>query len=267
MAKPLNPPKKHHLVIRWVAVLSVGVFLFTSGKSRKVQADSQAILEIAAPSVHFVQNSPILPPLAAIASPASMAPRAETLERSLVTITGRDGLPIMARLSNNEAAVGIYKRSYVSLTKDLAKVAQEISKYFAENNMQALITSGVRTSKGQLELIKDRIAERGMLKNFPGLQSATMKDTAIWKGAWEWLKARRVPINAPGDYVNDDGKKVGGSLHLKGLAMDLIADDLSELKKAIDAYAASPGNRKKKKGLRVVGAVLEPDCVHISLAK
>jgi hypothetical protein len=197
---------------------------------------------------------------------ASIAPMAEFIEKSPVSITAKDGLPIMAKLSNNLSAVGIYKRPHVQMTKDMAKLAQDISKYFAENNMQALITSGVRTSKGQLELIKDRIAERGMMAQFPGLATASIKDTAIWESAWEWLKARRVPINPPADYVDDDGKKVGGSLHLKGLAMDLIADDLVALKKGLEQYALSQEHRKRK-GLKITGLVLEPDCVHISLAK
>lgn len=105
-----------------------------------------------------------------------------------------------------------------------------------------------------------------MMNQFPGLAAASIRDTALWQGAWEWLKVRRVPINPPADYVDDDGKKVGGSLHLKGLALDLVADDLDALKKGLEAFMHSPEHRKQR-GLKITGLVREPDCVHISLSK
>ncbi len=258
----------------YATIVATAAFLLVSGKTQKLRATDGHIFEISAPQAAAqlaVQQASVLsiqlPQLTNVAAmSAAIAPVAEIIERSAVSITSRDGMPIMAKLSNNTSAIGIYKRPTVQMTKDMAKLAQDISKYFAENNMQALVTSGVRTNKGQLDLIKDRIAERGMLKNFPGLVAATIKDTALWTGAWEWLKSRRVPINPPGDYVNDDGKKVGGSLHLKGLAMDLIADDLDALKEALQAYMASP-EHKKRRGMKITGLVREPDCVHISLAK
>ena len=265
-SRPLNPPKKRHVFAGYATVVATAAFLLVSGKTQKLQADANTVFEIAAPR-QATSLSIELPQLTNIAAmSAAIAPVAEIIERSPVSITSKDGLPIMAKLSNNVSSAGIFKRPTVQMTKDMAKLAHDLSKYFAENNMQALVTSGVRTNKGQLELIKDRIAERGMMKMFPGLAEASIKDTALWTGAWEWLKARRVPINPPADYVDDDGKKVGGSLHLKGLAMDLIADDLDALKSALQTYVASPEHRTRK-GLKITGIVREPDCVHISLAK
>lgn len=265
-SRSLNPPKKRHVFAGYATILATAAFLLVSGKSQKLQAGEGSIFEITAPKQASVLSIE-LPQLTNVAAlSAAIAPVAEVIERSAVSITAKDGLPITAKLSNNTSAAGIYKRPHVQMTKDMAKLAQDISKYFAENNMQALVTSGVRTNKGQLELIKDRIAERGMMKSFPGLASATIRDTALWTGAWEWLKTRRVPINPPADYVGEDGKKIGGSLHLKGLAMDFIADDLDALKTALQAYMASPEHRKRR-GLKITGLVREPDCVHISLAK
>jgi hypothetical protein len=271
-SRSLNPPKKRHVFAGYATILATAAFLLVSGKTQKLRAGEGHTFEISAPAtIGAAKQASVLsielPQLTNIAAmSAAIAPGAEIIERSPVSITAKDGLPIMAKLSNNTAGVGIYKRPAVQMTKDMAKLAQDISKYFAENNMQALVTSGVRTNKGQLELIKDRIAERGMMRNFPALATATIKDTAIWTEAWEWLKARHVPINPPGDYVNDDGQKVGGSLHLKGLAMDLVADDLDALKMALQSYMASP-EHKKRRGMKITGFVREPDCVHISLAK
>lgn len=262
----MNPPKKRHVFAGYATIVATAAFLLVSGKTQKLRAGEGHTFEISAPKQATVLSIQ-LPQLTNIAAmSAAIAPAAEIIERSPVSITSKDGLPIMAKLSNNVAGVGIYKRPTVQMTKDMAKLAQDISKFFAENNMQALVTSGVRTNKGQLELIKDRIAERGMMKNFPALASASIKDTAVWTEAWEWLKARHVPINPPGDYVNDDGQKVGGSLHLKGLAMDLIADDLDALKTALQSYMASPAHRTRR-GMKITGLVREPDCVHISLGK
>jgi hypothetical protein len=265
-SRSLNPPKKRHVFAGYATIVATAAFLMVSGKSQKLRAGEGNVFEISAPKQVSVLSIE-LPQLTNVAAlSAAIAPVAEVIERSPVSITAKDGLPIMARLSNSASAVGIYKRPTVQMTKDMGKLAQDISKYFAENNMQALVTSGVRTNKGQLELIKDRIQERGMMRAFPGLASATIKDTALWTGAWEWLKARHVPINPPADYVDDDGKKVGGSLHLKGLAMDFIADDLDALKTALQSYASSPEYHKRR-GLKITGLVREPDCVHISLAK
>lgn len=194
----------------------------------------------------------------------SALPKSDLIVQPLVTISEHDGIPMSNDARAN--APGLFKRGYVQMTKDLAAFAKNLSGYFSANNIQGLITSAVRTSTGQLDIIKQRIAERGMSSSFPALASASIRDTSAWIEAWEWLKAHHVPVNPPADYVNEDGSHVSGSLHLKGLAIDVIADDLDGLRDALAGYAESAANNAKK-GLHVIGLVRERDCVHISLGK
>lgn len=136
-SRSLNPRKRHHVFAGYATILAVAAFLTFSGKARKVQADNKAILEISAPRVASQQLPVVeLPPLMNVAAlSATIAPFAEIVEKSPVSITGKDGLPILSNLPNRLSAVGIYKRPQVQLTKDLAKLAQDISGYFAQNNM------------------------------------------------------------------------------------------------------------------------------------
>ena len=185
-------------------------------------------------------------------------PKSDIVYHPLVTVAIRDGIPV-------SASAGIFKRPQVQLTRELAGFAKSLSQYFSSNHMQAMITSGVRTGDRQLEIIKDRIQSYGMTSEFPGIMSATLRDKNIWEPAWEWLKSHHVPVNPPADYVDDEGNKVGGSLHLKGLAVDLVSDNLDALKSAIESYTDS--KQAKSSPLQVVGLVRERDCVHVSLAK
>jgi hypothetical protein len=52
---------------------------------------------------------------------------------------------------------------------------------------------------------------------------------------------------------------------LKGLALDLVSDNLDALKSALQSFVESRAAQSSP--LQVVGLVRERDCVHISLAK
>jgi len=266
-------PKKHHIAIGagTIAMFMAVGFLLIPGKSKKLQATDKVVFELPAPAqaaALLVEENTTLPAISGLANASiSALPKSEIIIKPLVTISGNDGIPISNVSGSSLLSPGLFKRSSVQMTKEMAQFVKSLSGYFAENNLQGLITSGVRTSTGQLEIIKQRIAERGMMGSFPGLASASIRDTTKWIAAWEWLKARHVPVNPPADYVNDNGDRVGGSLHLKGLAVDLIANDLDDLHQALQQFAQSPANKANKRGLRVVGLVREADCVHVSLGR
>jgi hypothetical protein len=256
-SKSLIPAKKHHFIVGggFAALLVSALVLLVSGKSRQAQAGSTAPIEIKMPTM----EPQIMPELPAIgATLLRDIPKSDVIYHPLVTVSLRDGIPV-------SAAAGIFKRPTVQLTRDLAVFAKSLSQYFAQNHMQAMITSGVRTGDRQLEIIKDRIQQYGMAADFPGIRSATVRDKNIWEPAWEWLKARHVPVNPPTDYIDEEGNKIGGSLHLKGLAVDLVSNNLDALKSAIASFTESKA--AKSSPLQITGLVRERDCVHISLSK
>lgn len=251
--------KKHHFVVggSFAAVLAASLVLLVSGKSRQAQANSENPIEIRLPAVTAELTA--LPDLPAIgATLLKDIPKSDIIYRPLVTVSVRDGIPV-------SAGTGIFKRPQVQLTRELAGFAKTLSQFFSSNHMQAMITSGVRTGDRQLEIIKERIQAYGMTSEFPGIRTATVRDKSIWEPAWEWLKARHVPVNPPADYVDDEGNRVGGSLHLKGMAVDLVSDDLDALKSALELFVDSKA--AKSSPLQVIGLVRERDCVHVSLAK
>jgi len=233
-----------------IAVLCVVLSLFWTSKSKKISAAPISVIEIAqAPVIELT------------AAPADTTPIIDP-ELTGVTISTHDGIRLYA---DDSREYGLLKQSNVRLTDELSEFAQTLSKYFADNNLQALITSGVRTSARQLDLIKERITQYGQLAQFPELADAQVSDTAKWLPAWQWLKARHVPVNPPADVAGEDGAKFGGSLHLKGLALDLVADDLDALKLALEGYRTS--KVAGSTDLSIIGLVRERDCVHISLSE
>jgi hypothetical protein len=263
--------KKHHLYIgasSLVAIICAILIISIPGKSRKVRAGEQSVMEInlpKAPRLAIASPLDANSPLTGLAVTGSLnLAKAEILEQPIVTITNRDGIPVYGSEANS---TGILKQSTVLMTTELAGFAKNLSSYFQANKMTALITSAVRTSSRQLDIIKQRITEHDMLSAFPGLADAHIADTAKWISAWQWLKAHHVPVNPPADYVDEDGNIVGGSLHLKGMALDLVADNLDALKTAIESFEAYGTSKKSNDGLRIIGVLREADCVHISLSR
>ena len=257
---------KHHLVIGaggLAVTLCILLVLVIPGKSRKARAGEREVIEIVLPATGVQYDRTVMPAIPELPEIGEYVtrdlPRAEVQAEEeafpTVSISSHDGIPLTA-------GAGLYKRPGVMLTDELADFARDLSIYFSRNHFQAMITSGVRTGDRQLDIIKQRIVAYGMMNAFPGLANATVTDKEIWSPAWEWLKAHRVPVNPPADYMDDGGNMVGASLHLKGLAIDVVADNLDALKDAIIAYANSG---RFAGGLRILGLTRERDCVHIAL--
>ena len=256
---PAQGPKKHHIYIGAggiVFILCISLVLLIPGKTKKLRADVPTVIEIESPVK--TSASIAMPSLQSIGEFVSRdIPRSEVIEAPGVQIASYDGIPMEA------TGAGLFKRGSVALTKDLAGFAHSLSHYFSAHGMSAMITSGVRTSDHQLEIIKDRIAQCGMSRAFPSLEAATVSNKSSWTPAWEWLKSHHIPVNPPADYVNEDGNIVGGSLHLKGLAIDVVSTDLDALR---DALVASANAGVSGGGLQITGLTRERDCVHISLS-
>lgn len=249
--------KKHHVLAGFVSLfvaLIITIVALVSGKTKSAHADATTQMEIAAPVIASAGDSSHEQIIESVDRPA------QSFE---VPIANNDGLPLTATSHIPASPVGVSKRVEVKLTKDMAALSQSISNFLAKNRRYAIITSGVRSGESQLELIKQRIEEKGAQKQFAGIFNATLKDSTLWEKAWRWLAAKGVPINPPGDIVRNGRVIRKSSDHLKGNAIDLISPNLRDLHKMLSKYAAS--KEAKNQELRITAVVLEPYCVHIKV--
>ncbi len=173
----------------------------------------------------------------------------------------KDGIAITTRRDAPNQEIGISVNSEVTLTDQLAAVGKAFGKYLEAHDAWAVITSGKRTSEGQLDIIKERIVERGAEAKFPNLEDASVADWKTWLKAWQWLRRRHVPVNAPAAVPGAD---VRTSMHLEGRAMDLISDNLDHLRGMLADFSRSKFARNAP--LHITAIVREPGCVHINLA-
>ena len=182
-------------------------------------------------------------------------------EHMAIPIELHDGFPVTAVRGVPVDSLGLSKNSDVSLTADQVQFADRFNEYLSQRHEWAVMTSGERSPEGQLDIIKERIDERGATAQFPGLGDATLDQTNVWLKAWNWLRAHHVPVNAPADVP---GQAVRTSQHLKGMAIDFIGPTLNDVSGYLADYAKS--KLAKDAPLKIVGIVREPGCVHINLA-
>ena len=256
--KPYAKFKKKHQILAGFATIFVALMIVTialiSGKTKSAHADATTQMEIAAPVIATAGDS-------AHAGHDHDNSNTAPTQSFEVPIMNNDGLPLTASSHIPAAPVGVSKRPEVRLTADMAELMANISKFMQKNNRYAIVTSGVRSGESQLELIKQRVEEKGGHKLHAGIFNATLKDSTVWAKAWRWLANKRVPINPPADIVQNGRVVKKSSAHLKGDAMDLISPNLKDLHKMLSRYAAS--KEAKQIGPKITGIVLEPYCVHI----
>lgn len=250
--------KKHHVLAGFVSLfvaLIITIVALVSGKTKSAHADATMALSIAAPVIASSGDS---------SHEHDDEKYTDQSQSFAVPITNNDGLPLSASSHVPATPVGVSKRVEVKLTEDMAALSKSISEFMAKNKRYAIITSGVRSGESQLELIKQRVEEKGGQKLHASIFNATMKDSTVWEKAWRWLAAKGVPINPPGDIVKKGRVVRKSSDHLKGNAIDLISPNLRDLHKMLTKYAAS--KEAKQQELRITAIVLEPYCVHIKFA-
>ncbi len=227
-----------------------------SGKSRRAQAADRSIIDIP------------LPTQSQLAYVARLTAESD-LRWSLADLPARSSALLDKAPEPLEPAIPIgggalTARPGVIMTKDLANFANGLSTFCAQHHLAVTITSGVRSGEGQLEIIKQKIAGAGMMHAFPGLMTASVSDRASWEPAWQWLKRRRFPVNPPADCVKRDGTEAGASLHVKGLALDVISNNLDALTRSLVKFASTP---EAYGALRMTSLTRERDCVHIALTR
>jgi hypothetical protein len=178
---------------------------------------------------------------------------------SWIPLAKRDGIAVVTKKRKSITRTGIVKRASVQLTKKQASFVSNLGKYLKSVGESATVTSGARSPQHQLAIIKSKIHEVGATRQFPELKRATVQKTSTWMRAWEYLRARHVPVNAPASA----GGEAETSNHIKGLAIDLIAGSLDHLRNLVLGFSHSIF--AKKSSLQVASIAREPGCVHINL--
>lgn len=227
-------------------------------KELTVASVSSLLLTGAATLAFFApDNASVTPPastpaVTAVAQKATSAPAAQTPQ------IDDNGLPITMQRNTPVDGYSISRNSEVVLTDKQADFVRAFGDYLASKDEWAIVTSGKRTSESQLSIIKQRIEEKGADKKFPKLEDADVADTKIWLAAWRWLRARRVPVNAPAAV-----RGANVSQHLSGHAIDFISDDLDHLRSLVAGFMKS--KFAKEADYKISAIVREPGCVHINV--
>lgn len=150
-------------------------------------------------------------------------------------------------------------QDHVRLTSQIDPVIADLDRFFAEENLRAFVTSGLRTVRDQLVIIQKYIVRKGLDSKYP--ESVFCKDVHVrfewegkqvyqWQPGWSALLNVGVIINPPLpaecllDYINKDGNNrkgaiIGQSPHFTGGAFDIgggsdgINNELEVIKKAL----------------------------------
>ena len=178
---------------------------------------------------------------------------------SWIAITKHDGIPVVGKRARL-ARSGVVKRAGVQLTKKQAVFASRFGEYLRSVGETAVITSGARSPAHQLAIIKSKVRDMGASYKFPELRRAAPSRPSTWLRAWDWLRARHVPVNAPS---SADGE-AEASNHIRGLAIDLISGSLDRLASLVRNFSHS--RLAMLSPLHVASIAREPGCVHVNLA-
>lgn len=176
-----------------------------------------------------------------------------------IAIKKHDGIPAVGKRTR-AAHAGVVKRAGVQLTKKQAVFASRFGQYLRSVGESAVITSGARSPQHQLAIIKSKVRDMGVSYKFPELRHATPARSSTWLRAWDWLRARHVPVYAP----NSAGGDALASNHTKGLAIDFISGSLDHLASLVRNFSHS--RLAMLSPLRVASIAREPGCVHVNLA-
>ncbi|HZK77134.1 MAG TPA: hypothetical protein VFD13_09515, partial [Candidatus Kapabacteria bacterium] len=117
-----------------------------------------------------------------------------------------------------------------------------------------------RSPEHQLSIIQSKVRALGATRKFPELRRATASRSSTWLRAWDYLRARHVPVYAP----NSAGGEALASNHTKGLAIDFISGSLDHLASLVRSFSYS--HLAMLSPLRVASIAREPGCVHVNLA-
>jgi hypothetical protein len=222
-----------------IVALVIATLLIVTGHPKQATAGTEEILTIKAPET--VVTAP--------------------MQHMAIPVVLDDGLPVTEQRGMPVGNEIVSKNPEVTLTSAQINFIDNFGKYLQAIGQKIVVTSGERSPENQLDIIKDRIAERNATDKFPELANASYDNPSSWLKAWQWLRARHVPVNAPGEA---DGAHVNVSNHLKGLAIDMIGPQgLDRLHSQVVSFEHSKFAQNAK--LAVTTIAREAGCVHINL--
>lgn len=169
----------------------------------------------------------------------------------------------------------------VRLNPKLDEAIAELEKDFAEEGLEAWVTSGERTSEDQLDTIQKYAKRNGVEKEFPEILTCGVNDKIdfgtqkifTWQRAWSRLLNIGVIVNPPlpakclfdymRDGVNKKGTIIGYSPHYYGKAIDIGGG--SDKSPVNEAEVVKKAIARRAPGIK--GLLLEPknNCCHVDL--
>lgn len=174
-------------------------------------------------------------------------------------------------------------RPGVILTPIIEPVIISLDKYFAEINIKAQVSSGLRNQEDQLRIIRKYLESKGLKAQFPEAFNKGVNDKIFhekykeiyaWQLGWSKLLNIGLIISPPAaapcllDYikngVNKKGAIIKASPHFNGTCLDIsgggngIEDELPAIKKAL---------LEKVPGLLDYLIERENNCLHIYCKK
>lgn len=134
-------------------------------------------------------------------------------------------------------------RSGVKLTPETEKAVRALDGHFRRANLQVTLTSGYRSPEDQLRIIRDQAIKRGINRQYPSIETATVDNVESWLGAWDELLNRHgYIVNPPRDASSRiTGKRYQPSPHTRGVAFDLSGSDLDRIAAVVRDYCRQGG--------------------------
>lgn len=134
-------------------------------------------------------------------------------------------------------------RSGVKLTPETDKAVRELDGHFRCANLRVTLTSGYRSPEDQLRIIRDQAIKRGINRQYPSIETATVDNVESWLGAWDELLNRHgYVVNPPRDASSRiTGKRYQPSPHTRGVAFDLSGADLDRIAGVVREYCRQGG--------------------------
>lgn len=134
-------------------------------------------------------------------------------------------------------------RRGVNLTPQMRQVLGELEPYMRRAGLRVWVTSGYRTPRHQLDIIRRAAMARGLQRKYPSIVNATVENIESWRGAWDELLHRHRYVANPPVRVRSRirGIYYNPSPHTRGKAFDLAGAPLEQISAAVRRYQQAGG--------------------------
>lgn len=149
----------------------------------------------------------------------------------------------------------------VKLTDSIEPVIVALDAHFANKNLKAFVTSGLRDANAQLRVIQSYLKKRGLEQTYPEVMNCQVTDINsqghyVWQMAWSHLLSSGLIINPPlraiclMDYYrggnNKKGQWINQTPHASGKSFDIGGGangmtDEAQILKTVLAERSIPG--------------------------